>query len=88
VILAPAAVALLAVGHFVGIRLMADWRVMESLLAPGGQTDLAPLALALAFLAVRMAALFLGPGLVILALILAAGRLAAGFGEPRERASR
>jgi hypothetical protein len=66
-------VALLAVGHFVGIRLMADWRVMESLLAPGGETDLAPLGLALAFVAVRMAALFLGPGLAILAVARAAG---------------
>jgi hypothetical protein len=82
VVLVIAAVGLLAVGHFVGIRLMAQWRVMESLMCPGAEAASPYLELALAFVALRLAALFLGPGLAIVAAVLLAERLAQALRRP------
>jgi len=52
----------LALLHLAGIHAMARWRVMESLLAPGGHDSRLYVALAAGFLFVRFSLFFLAPG--------------------------
>ena len=59
-----ACLAVFLILHYVGIRLMARYGLMERILANDG-SSLAALAGALFFLLVRFALLFAGPGLLL-----------------------
>ncbi len=64
-----ALLALAAALHAVGLRWLADHAVLDAMLSPPTAGDLAALAVAAAFLGLRVLLLVLGPGLAAVGLL-------------------
>ncbi len=55
---------LLWAGHWGGLKVMSQFRIMEHLLSPGGHTDLYIMAVAAAFMVLRFWLILLAPAMV------------------------
>ena len=58
-------ITLLAVGHYAGLFVMSRFRIMEHLLSPGGHTDLYVMAVAAAFMVLRLWLFLLAPAMLL-----------------------
>ncbi len=56
---------LLWAGHWAGLKVMSQFRIMEHLLSPGGHTDLYVMAVAAAFMVIRFWLILLAPAMVL-----------------------
>ena len=58
-------IGLLWAGNLAGLKVMAQFRIMEHLLSPGGHTDLYIMAVAAAFMVLRLWLFLLAPSMLL-----------------------